>query len=478
MICLMPNCCFLSETSRMLEIYRALRERGGSAAGAPGGAGIKVVTHGGPYESLLRTAGVPYDVLGPGVSTRRYQEFLRSVPGIGPADQSMWSDEELRSYAAAEAEYFARHQVRAAVTGWTLTALLSTRLAGIPLVTEHAGSFLPPVFERGLLPAPSMPVGLPGERFLPRRARRWIQNAAPARIDAYTAGLNRVAAELGVEPVPSFAALLLGDLTLVTDVPEVLGLPRAEVDGWTPRDPRRYRPGTRLRYTGPLYAHLDLPVPDQVRAFLAGRRPVIYVAITSSTPDLVRQVVRSLQPLDARILVAATTHDLADLGNSQVMVAGLLPSHLVMGDADLAVIAGGQGSVQTALAAGLPFVGIPLQPEQDANLTFAQNQGAARLIPQKAAGTTAMTAAARDLLADAAARDSARRIKQIFAAVDGPGAAAQAVLEIAAADAGHHQPGVPAAVPAATEDEASVTSYRAEPARSARAPRPPGRPGR
>ena len=44
-----------------------------------------------------------------------------------------------------------------------------------------------------------------------------------------------------------------------------------------------------------------------------------------------------------------------------------------------------------------------------------------------------MTAAARDLLADTTARDSARRLKQIFAAVDGPAAAAQAVLEIAAA---------------------------------------------
>jgi len=57
-----------------------------------------------------------------------------------------------------------------------------------------------------------------------------------------------------------------------------------------------------------------------------------------------------------------------------------------MSDVGLAVIAGGQGSVQTALAAGVPFVGIPLQPEQDANVTFAQNQGAARLIPQNAAG--------------------------------------------------------------------------------------------
>jgi len=212
----------------------------------------------------------------------------------------------------------------------------------------------------------------------------------------------------------------------------VLGLTRVEVDGWTPRDPRRYRAGTRLRCTGPLYAHLDLPVPDQVRAFLAGRRPVIYVAITSSTPDLVRQVVRSIEPLGARILVAATTHDLTDLASDQVMVAGVLPSHLVMGDVDLAVIAGGQGSVQTALAAGVPFVGIPLQPEQDANVTFAQKQGAARLVAQQAAGTPAMTAAVRNLLADAAARDSARRVKEAFAAVDGAAAAAQAVLEIAA----------------------------------------------
>jgi len=40
MICLMPNCCFLSETSRMLEIYRALRQHGDSAADAPGATAI------------------------------------------------------------------------------------------------------------------------------------------------------------------------------------------------------------------------------------------------------------------------------------------------------------------------------------------------------------------------------------------------------------------------------------------------------
>jgi hypothetical protein len=56
---------------------------------------------------------------------------------------------------------------------------------------------------------------------------------------------------------------------------------------------------------------------------------------------------------------AATTHDLAGLASDQVMVADVLPSHLVMG-------------------------GVSLQSEQDANVTYAQNQGAARLTPQTA----------------------------------------------------------------------------------------------
>ncbi|MGN6796217.1 MAG: glycosyltransferase [Streptosporangiaceae bacterium] len=426
MICLLPNCCFLSETSRMLEIYRALRARGAGET-----TGISVLVHGGPYESMLRAAGVPYDQVGPGVSTQRYEEFVRSVPGIGPPGQSMWSDAELRGYALAEADYFRRHQVSVAVTGWTLTALLSTRLAGIPLVTEHAGSFLPPVFERNLLPPPSMPMGLPAERWLPGWIRRRIYNAGVPRLELYTSGFNRVAVDLGVEPVPSFPALLLGDLTLVTDVPELLGLSREQVDGWTPREPVRYRPGTRLRYTGPIYARLDVPVPDRVRDFVAGRRPVVYVAITSSTAALVKQVVTALTTLDARILVAATTHDLDELTSDQVLVAGVLPSHLVMPRTDLAVIAGGQGSVQTALASGVPFVGIPLQPEQDVNVAFAQRQGAARLIAQDAAGTPALSQAAGDLLGSESARRSARRLQQIFAAVDGPDAAADAVLEIA-----------------------------------------------
>jgi UDP:flavonoid glycosyltransferase YjiC (YdhE family) len=380
---------------------------------------------------VLREAGVPYEVIGPRMSEARCSAFVGSVPGIGPTDQSMWSDEEIRAYVQAEAAYFRRHGVRVAVTGWLLTALLSTRLAGIPLVTEHAGSFLPPVYERGLLPAPCQPVGMPLGRWLPSSIRRRMFNAGPTRLTIYTGGFNRVAAEIGVEGVPSFAALLLGDLTLATDVPELLGISAEELRSWTPRDPSRYRAGTRLRYAGPIYARLAAAVPERVERFLAGPRPIVYLAITSSSPELVRQAAGALRGLDARILVAATAHELGNLEDERLLVERVLPSHEIMPKVDLAVIAGGQGSVQTALASGLPFIGIPLQPEQDANVALVERQGAARLVPAHGAGTTLLTRSAQELLVDGRYRANAARLQEIFARVDGPGAAAEAIVELA-----------------------------------------------
>jgi UDP:flavonoid glycosyltransferase YjiC (YdhE family) len=421
MICLLPNCCFLSETTRMMEIRRALVQRGITP---------RVATHGGPHERLLREAGIAYDVLGPGFDDERSRDFVASIPGIGAPDQGMWSDEEIRTYVAAEAAYFAEHGIRLAVTGWTLTALLSTRVVGIPVVTEHAGSYLPPLFERGMIPAPSNPIGIPGERWLPRRVVQWLVNWGATRQASYTGGFNRVAAELGVAGIPSFPALLLGDLTLVTDVPEVLGIPREKVDSWTPRHPRRYRSGPRLRYTGPLYAHLDLPIPERVERFLEGPGPIVYVAITSSPPELVRRVVGALRELEVRVLVAATVHELGALEDDRVMVAGILPSHRIMPRVDLGVTAGGQGSVQTALASGLPLIGIPLQPEQDTNVALVEGRGAARLVAQRDAGGAVLRETAREMLADPRYRKEAQRIQAVFERTDGPSAAADAILEL------------------------------------------------
>jgi UDP:flavonoid glycosyltransferase YjiC (YdhE family) len=366
----------------MLEIGRALRERG---------AEVRVATHGGPYEWVLQAAGFRFDVLG---------------------------GEKADAQVAAEAGHLRAIGARAVVTGRTITALESSRLAGVPLVTAHAGAWVPPMWERGLLPLPFAPLGIPFERCLPRALRRRLYNAR-------------------VTGMAADPALALGDLTLVTDVKELLGITGSAIDGWRPRDPAPHRPGARLKLVGPIPGRLDVPLPERVERLLAGPRPIVYVAITSSEPGLVRSAVGALRPLGARILVAATVHDLAGMEDDQVAVEGVLPSRLVMPRVDLAVTAGGQGSVHTALAAGVPVVGLPLGPEQHLNVALAERAGAALAVAPHLAATPELTRSARELLTAPRHRAAAERLREAFARADGPGRAADAIIAVASGVAVH-----------------------------------------
>lgn len=402
----------------MLEIRRALVARG---------AEVCVATHGGVHEKILKDENVPYTIVGEPFSDERSREFVRKGAGMGPPGQSMWSDAEIESYAKAEARFFEENDVAVAVTGFTLTALLSTRLAKIPLVTEHAGSFVPPLWEQGKI-EPFLHMAIPGANYLPRFLRRTLSNIGINNVKFHCAGFNRIADKLEIERVPSFAALLLADLTLVTDTPDVLGVDASAMEEWRPRG-KGYRPSTRLRYAGPIFAQLDLPLPERAARFLEGDHPVIYVAITSSKEDEVRGVVRSLASTGARILVASTVHEVAELESDSVLIEKTLPSHLVMPKVNLAVTAGGQGSVQCAMAAGCPLIAIPLQPEQDFNGQVVERHHAGVRISMKDAMTPAIAGLARKILADSTYREGARRIQESYAKVDGPGLAADAILE-------------------------------------------------
>ncbi|MGW1340460.1 hypothetical protein ACWCOV_05360 [Kribbella sp. NPDC002412] len=411
MICLLPHCAYLSETSRMLELHRAL-----TALGLP----VRVATHGGPHERLLAAAGIEYDVLGPGMSAARAAAFVGSAAGLGDPRQSMYDDAEIRMYVTAEADYFRAHGITVAVTGFTVTTLLSSRLAGVRVITEHAGSFVPPVFEHRLLPAPTHPVD-PRLAHAPDWLARFLVNRTTNRTTAYCGGFNRVAASLGVEGIPSLAALLLGDLSVVPEIPEVLGISSEEVAAWRPG--KGYRPGSELRTAGPLFAHLDLPLPAEVQQFLDRPGPVVYLAMTSTPPAAVRTAVAELSRLDVRLLVAGTIHDLSDLTTDRIMVQGVLPSHLVMPQVDLAVTTGGQGSVQTAMACGTPLLGIPLHIEQDLNVVLVERLDAARRLGRS--GSLADLAAR--MLDDKTHLAAAERIQKLYAAVDGPSAAAEII---------------------------------------------------
>lgn len=415
MIALLPHCGFLSETSRMLAIGRALQAQGER---------VVYATHGGPYQHVLEDAGITPTVLAPTMDGDRCARYVHDLCQIGRPGLRLQPADEVRASVAAEAAFFREHGVRAVVIGFSLTAYLSSRVAAIPVVASHGGSYVPPVFERGLAPVPTQ-MPMPGTEWLPRAAKRWFANTRVDRMAGPVQFLNDVAAELGVEPVPTLAALMLGDLTLVTDVPEVLGVPDAELQAWQPRRPQAYRPGTQLRYTGPLYAELDLPLSEPVAQALDGSRPTVLVVLSSSTPQRLREVTARAMATGARVIVGATIHAFGPLPPGDLVVAGLLPNHRVIPKVDAVVCMGGQGTVQTAMCSGTPLVGIPLHPEQELNVDLAVRQGMGLAVAPRHAGSERLTAALSRVLREPDFRRRARRVQQLYAGRDGATTAAR-----------------------------------------------------
>jgi UDP:flavonoid glycosyltransferase YjiC (YdhE family) len=166
--------------------------------------------------------------------------------------------------------------------------------------------------------------------------------------------------------------------------------------------------------------------------------------MTSTPPEMVREVVTDLVAAgDWNVLVAATVHDLAELESlapGRVVVEGVLPSHRILPRAEAAVLTGGQGSVQAALSAGTPFVGIPLHAEQDLNVHLAAQLGACIIRPVGTVSGRVGTDVDR-LLSEASYAAAAATCADRYAAVDGPGLAAERILDLHWEAGGPHTAG-------------------------------------
>lgn len=419
MIALLPHGAFLSEVSRAIEIAKALRARGTAVAFA---------ARGGPYAHLIPAAGFDLHDLEPRASDQTDGRFLEALLRMGPRTSiDFFTDEELRTSVQAELTFLRSVGAVAAVTGFTLSAYLSTRLAGIPLITDHGGAFVPPLLAKGLCP-PAVNPPDPNLAKLPPRAQHWLANRAPAFIKGPVAQLNRHASELGLAPMPGMMSLMCGDLTLVTELPQILGISNEDLENWKPRWPFRAASASSFRFTGPLYARLDLPVPPEVEAFLTSDEPTVYLTPTSVRESFLRSLVQRTKETGARVLVGATIHDVTDLADDRTLVTGVLPNHLVMPRVDAAVMMGGQGSVQTAMAAGTPFVGLPYHGEQELNIAVAERLGMALRMAPNAAETPQLTNAIERLLHDPSFAESASRAARHYEDIDGAALAADTVL--------------------------------------------------
>jgi UDP:flavonoid glycosyltransferase YjiC (YdhE family) len=156
--------------------------------------------------------------------------------------------------------------------------------------------------------------------------------------------------------------------------------------------------------------------------------------LSSTTPELVRAVVARVRETGVRVIVAGTIHDVADLAGPDVFVGGILPSDRIMPEVDVAVVMGGQGSVQTAMASGTPIVGLPLHPEQELNVAIAVRHGMGLAVAPRRAETADVSKAVDRIAREPVFHAQARRVQALYAGLDGADRAAAEILRYLAGD--------------------------------------------
>lgn len=410
----------LGDCSRAIEIAKAMRATG---------AEVKFYHHGGYHVEQVQDAGFEPVELQPLVTEAQHKFLMDMDQHRAPISAPLpFTREELTAMVESELEAFRQWQPDGVFCGLNLSCLISVPHARLPMVTFVPTALCPAFFEKGMASFPNaMETNFVLRRLLPAKLKRVIINRVMLGDVAKksTVVFNEVRAHYGLPPIYNYTALVRGELTLLPDLPELSGLAAEDL-------PLGYA------YCGPVFARMEqLPMPPEVTRVFSRPGPKIYCAMGSSgTVELLKQVVAALRSVPELNVVCATTTivDPAVLGaaSDNFFAARYLPAHTVCELADVAVTHGGQGTVQTAVWAGLPVVGIGFQWEQQANLDGLARAGAGIRIPlhsvtrerlraavEQARGPSYRTAAARLrtlVRGHDGAAEAVRRMQQLVAA--------------------------------------------------------------
>lgn len=398
-----PETMDLAETTRALAVAAAIGDR----------ADITFMGYGGPFAHLVTDAGHDLRILEPEWDAARLDrawkaDRMESVRGP-------FSTADVRRRVASEIALLDELRPNLVFMGFTLSLYVSARIHGTPLVQLVPFAFTPPFFAAGLARWPDQ-FRLPGPLNGPWADRAFAGWAMRTR--TWTRPFATVAREYDQRTPRRLMEFLLADHNLVAEIPEVTGVPEL--------------PPT-WEYTGPVFARLDRPIPPEVAAIPAGERWIYCAMGSSGQRDVVRATIDALGHVPYRVIapVAGLLDDPTYTPPANVTVLDWVPADKVNPLAALAVIHGGQGTVQTAVASGTPFVGIGMQPEQEWNIDMLVRAGTARRIGRRDVTPEAVASAVNALIDDPRARATAHRLAQRYADHDGATATAERLLVLA-----------------------------------------------
>lgn len=414
-----PHFYYLSEVSRLVEIGLALRRLGQE---------VLFFSHGGNYEYIAQEAGFDIAAVIPHMTPQRacdYMAFNRGEKG-NPFRDSFFTDDELQAYVPDEADAFRQARADAVLIGWNLPSYLSAPLAGIPILVQQPGPFTAPFFDREM--GVFQPSLFGAARHLPLN---WLVNWWLPRARIWLAPFNRMAESLRLPRWKSTLDLMAGDLTLVMDAPEILGILPDELHSYQPKHPQFFHRRPLYRYGGPCFARLPGEVPKSIREHFNTTHLKLYCAMgVSGSPRVLGDVIDIVNDLGIQSVIATTTilPEVVKLATERVLLTPHVPAHLVNPLADIAITHGGAGTVQTAIYSSTPLVGIPMHLEQTGNLSLVTRQGAGLMLSKWDLNRRSLGRALERLLNDNSMRENMLRLKALQDNVDGASISAREIV--------------------------------------------------
>lgn len=390
----------LAETTRMIQVARALDPQ------------HRVVFMGYEHDfvDLIRDAGFDYRACEPAWSDAERDQAMAFDQGR--SFTSPFTEPLVRERVRVERALITDLDAAAVVTGSNLTSFLAARAEKVPLFYP-----VPFALTRAQVSQTRRMRFVDGDARLHRvldiaatSAFRWVYTKAPLAPKAF----RTVAREIGVPPLPAAADLITADRNLITEMPW-------ELEG--------FRLPPTFERIGPIFAHIDAPMPAIVSELAARPEKFVYLGLGSSANrELALGAARALGTLPVNVVAPIRQYlDDSDTVPDNVHVVDLLPAHELGGLVDAAVLHGGQGTVQTACATGIPFVGMGMQPEQTWHVRMCQKRGNAIALRPKDVSTPAFLDAVRRVLDDPSIRQAAAEVKDAYAGEDGAAAAARLI---------------------------------------------------
>lgn len=388
-----PETFNIAETTRMIEIAKACGSDFHCA----------FMGYGGEYEGLIHEAGFDFYPMQPTLSAARIEELWK-------ADRmerggKFFTTEELSARVRGELALYAQLKPVALVIGFTLSTLISARVGGVPLVVVTPFPLTRPFFDANPTLWGELLRGTP-IGWLPDKLVNGVINAWGKRTRIWTKTMNETAVAFGGRPFERMIDMFMGDHTLITDVSLLTGVTVLPAN---------------CQYVGPIFARLSGEVPPEIMN-LPRDKPLVYFAMGSSANrEVLQQVLGWFDGLPVQVVAPIKRH-LAGTGTAvpgNVQVFDWLPAHKVNPLVDTAVIHGGQGTTQTACAAGIPFLGIGMQPEQDINILLVAHYGSALHLNRYALKRDNFVTALNRLLQEPTFRQKAHTLRDELTHWDG-----------------------------------------------------------